>query len=118
MKTKLMELTESVTKAMVILEVHPLKKRFDAETLAFFQELFSKRRSHKFKFNGGTFKLMKGRVILFRGNHRCLQFFFNNGYTWIASISKLAPRETIKHCQELATAHIDKEYYGLDEEAA
>jgi len=110
-------LAESIFRAMVILETYPMNERFDSETLSFFQALYRKHRPDKFIRTSKEYRFTRGRVVLFRGYDRALQFRFNNGYLWIASISKLAPRDQIKELRQEVEEYLDNEVYGLGEVA-
>lgn len=113
-----MDLEDRIFRAMVILETYPMNQRFDAETLSFFQFLYRKHRPDKFIREGKEYRITRGRVILFRARERVLQFRFNNGYLWVASISKLAPRELIRQLRQEVQDYLDHEVYGEDDEAA
>lgn len=112
-------LVDAVIEAMMVLETAPLYEEFDSETLSFFQDLYLWRRPEKFLLNGGPFKFVAGRVALWNRTQRVLQFEFDNGYVWDASISKLGTKTLISHCRLYVQQEMNKEWNNiLDEEAA
>lgn len=102
-------LINAVVKTMLLLEKSPLFKDFDEETLDFLQDLYVWRRPEKFLLDRGPYKFIAGRVALWGGRQRVLQFEFDNGYIWEASISKLGSKALIKHCKKVVAAHLDRE---------
>lgn len=111
-------LVDAVVDAMIILETEPLNEDFDEETLEFFQDLYLWRRPEKFTVNGENYKFVAGRVTYFRPGQRVLQFEFDNGYIWDASITKLGTRTLIAHCRQLRDEYLNGEDEDLDEAAA
>jgi hypothetical protein len=96
---------------MLLLETSPLNKAFDDETLSFLQDLYVWRRPEKFTINrNDSAKFVAGWVTLWGGRQRCLQFEFDNGYIWEASITKLGSRNLIKQCRQVVQNYLDTEY--------
>jgi hypothetical protein len=110
-------LVDAVCRAMLILETSRLNEEFDDETLTFLQDLYVWRRPDKFLVNGGPFKFVSGRVVLWSQHQRCLQFEFDNGYIWEASITKLGSRTLIAHCRQWVRQHLDSYYMDVEEAA-
>jgi hypothetical protein len=102
-------LVDAVFKAMLIREKAPLNEDFDEETLAFLQDLFLWRRPDKFIVNGENHVFVAGCVSLWAGRDRVLQFEFDNGYIWEASITKLGSKALIQHCRWLLETYLQQE---------
>lgn len=102
-------LVQSVFRAMLILETAPLNKEFNSETMSFLRDLYLWRRPEKFLIPGGPFNFVAGRVALWSTYQRCLQFEFDNGYIWDASITKLGSRALIKRCRQMLADYLDDE---------
>lgn len=99
-------LKEAVIRAIVIRETFPIGEKFDKSTLQFLQDLFLWRRPEKFLFNGNATKFVSGQVSVDLNNNRTLQFRFDNGYVWMASLKKAARKSYKKYLIE-ACSHID-----------
>lgn len=102
-------LINAVVKTMLLLKKSPLFEDFDEKTLDFLQDLYIWRRPEKFLFGDGTFKFVAGRVALWGPRQRVLEFEFDNGYIWMASINKLGSKGLIKHCKQVVAAHLARE---------
>ncbi len=103
-------LIDCVVKSIVILETSPIGKQFDKETLEFFQQLYLWRRPEKFLHDGNEAKIIAGAVGLWKRHTKVLQFQFDNGYVWKASIVKLTDRRTFKRCKAEALTRAHKAF--------
>ncbi len=105
-------LQECVVRAIVLLELTPVGVPFNEEELKFFQDLYLWRRPEKFFLNDKEAKIVAGTTGMYRhrrGEDKALRFTFDNGYVWLASITKLN-KSNIKVCRQIARDLIDEEY--------
>lgn len=100
-------------KAIILLETTPVGEYFDAKTIKFFNDLYLWRRPEKFFLNDKEAKIVSGTTDYYQpGNQKTLKFIFDNGYIWLASITKLN-KSNIKICREIARNLLDEEITGL-----
>jgi len=106
-------LQECVVKTIVLLELTPLGVPFSEEEIKFFNNLYLWRRPEKFFKNDDEAKIVSGTTAIHQpGNQKTLRFTFDNGYIWMASITKLN-KNRIKECRKLAQELIDEEIREL-----
>jgi hypothetical protein len=106
-------LRDCIVKAIILLEMTPCGKPFTEEEVQFFQNLYLWRRPDKFFKNDNEAKIISGTTAIYQpGNQKTLQFVFDNGYVWMASITKLN-KNRIKECRKLAQDFLDEEIQEL-----
>lgn len=94
-----MALKEDIIRAITIRDTHPIREKFDSETLDFLYRLFLWRRPDKFFNEVNEAKIISGSVGYCNG-HRCFRFIFDNGYVWWASTMKLTSKEFYGRCRD------------------
>lgn len=105
-------LRDCMVKALILLEMTPCGKSFTKEEIKFFQDLYLWRRPDKFFNNDNEARIISGTTAIYQGTQKTLQFVFDNGYVWMASITKLN-RNRIKECKQIARNLLDEEIREL-----